>query len=101
MSFDVDNTLDISKGPIPSDRVRELKEKGNGTIIVGFNGNHSLARRELGGGFDFYEGGKLATLDKLNREYPDAVLKIHVDDADFKQGCQERGWIYLHPSDFR
>lgn len=99
ISFDVDDTLDISNGPIPSERVRQLKEAG---FVVGFNGNHELARLRLGDGFDFYEGGKAETLLKLNRLHPDAVLKIHVGDSPLDQeAARLAGWIYVRPEDFR
>ncbi len=99
VSFDVDNTLDISDGPIPSERVRQLKEAG---FIVGFNGNYELARRFLGDGFDFYECGKAETLLRLNRLYPDAVLRIHVGDSPIDQeAARLAGWIYVRPEDFR
>jgi len=98
ISFDVDNTLEFSNGVITSSRVKELKEKG---IIVGFNGNYRLAKEKLGEGFDFYESGKGISLEKLNWMYPNAVLKIHVDDDEaMREECKKHGWIYLHPRDF-
>jgi len=98
ISFDVDNTLDISGGVIKKERVIQLKKAG---FIVGFNGNYRLAREKLGEGFDFYESGKGVSLEKLNWVYPDAVLKIHVDDdVRMKEVCKKLGWIYIHPEDF-
>lgn len=98
ISFDVDDTLEISRGKIPISRVHELKKAG---IVVGFNGNYKLAYQHLGSGFDFYESGKDISLEKLNWVYPDAVLKIHVDnDVSMKEKCAKLGWIYIHPDDF-
>jgi hypothetical protein len=99
LSFDVDCTLDISEGPIPSERVRQLKGAG---FVVGFNGNCDLAKRELGPDYDFYESGKEESLEKLNKRYPDAVVKIHVgDDEVDKQAARGAHWIYIRPEEFR
>jgi len=99
LSFDVDGTLDISGGPIPSKRLFQLKE--HPFIVVGFNGNAKLAKAKLGDKFDFYHTEKMEALKMLNKKYPNALLKIHIDDVEaFREPCKRLGWIYIHPKDF-
>jgi len=98
VSLDVDGTLEISKGPVSSERINHLKKVG---VTVGFNGNCSLARQKLGQHFDFYCSGKLKSLENLNKQHPEAMLKIHVDDNPaFYNGCRKLGWVLLNPTQF-
>jgi len=98
VAFDVDGTLEISGGPVPLWRLRELKEAG---VIVGIVGNWELAIRHIRG-LDFYQAGIPSKSGILRAIGEGKVLRIYVADTeeDARQATLA-GWIFLHPKDFR
>jgi hypothetical protein len=87
ISFDVDDTLDISNGPVPLEDLRVLKMQGH---IIGVNGNWGRfldAVKDWAELISFYgpkEGstnGKVFTLMKAKHDWPFAEQYIFVGNV--------------------
>lgn len=108
-AFDVDDTLEVSAGPVSIASVSRLKDQGN---IVGLNGNWAVAVQKLPSWhylFSFIgpmEMSKHAFLSQIKAYIPadDYVMVgniLGVSGASDDQGAAElAGWRFIKESDF-
>jgi hypothetical protein len=108
-AFDVDDTLEISAGPVSITSVRRLKVEGN---IVGLNGNWAVAVQKLADWYSLFsfigpmEMPKHAFLSQIKTHVraDDYVMVgniLGVSGASDDQGAASlAGWRFIKESDF-
>jgi hypothetical protein len=108
-AFDVDDTLEISAGPVSIESIGRLKVEGN---IVGLNGNWAVAVQRLSGWHSLFsfigpmEMSKHAFLSQIKTYVPatDYIMVgniLGVSGASDDQGAAMlAGWRFIKESDF-
>jgi len=98
IAFDVDGVLRISGGPIPSEWVIRLWERG---AIVGFSGNWVKAKESGLDGLDFYEPSGVEALKRIKEKFK-ADIYIHVGDLEEDRKCAEQaGFTFIWANQFK
>ena len=108
-SFDVDETLEVSNGPITLKMLIALKEEGH---IVGLCGNWAMVTMQVKNWhhlFSFLNAGcnnKVEFLTNL-KQYVPADRYVHVGNilgvsgsSDDKGAAEKAGWDFIRESDF-
>ena len=96
--FDVDETLDCSRGPVPVARLNELVAQGYTVIIVSPSHNRPKGFIEILSQMH----RRKTSLDEVKRQYPQESIFFYVSDNDGDDEiCREAGFTYVHPDDFR
>lgn len=101
-ALDVDGTLDSSNGPIPTQRMVELRERGHTVVVVSESG--AFPKTPEGESVFVRVVGKprVNNLQDVMAAYPGQDLYLYISDnpAD-DQIAAAAGFSYMHPSHFR
>ena len=98
--FDVDGTLEVSTGPVPLERLRQLKRQGAIIYIVGNYGKLAQTTTEFEDGN--IAGTKAESLRLLAERHPDALRRIYVaDTGGDKIAAESVGYLFIFAGDFR
>lgn len=97
--FDVDGTLEISNGPIPIKRLKQLKTFGCNVLIVGNYGK--IVQKNLDKEFPNGNPNGLPKHEALKNISGD-YLCIYVGDTESdREAAQEAGWCFIYADNFR
>lgn len=92
--FDVDGTLSTSSGPVPVEKLYQLKKRGNPVIIV----SPSSARP--------MDLGPVPTVDRfimmreIRTAFPDADAYLYVSNNQDMAQAKEAGFTYVEAANF-
>lgn len=98
--FDVDGTLEISGGPVPLYRLRELRDQGAFIYIVGNYGKLAQFTTEFPNGNIGRNKGE--SLRMLAERHPHALRRIYVADTEAdKISAASSGYLFIYARNFR
>jgi len=97
LAFDCDGTLDFGNpaGPVKLSWLKKL-DTSEGIAVV------MVSPSAKGRGFvERLDGDRLANLNVVRRDWPEAVLYIYISDNNDEDLAWKADFVHVHPKNFR